>query len=63
MKTSRGKNIIISVSVPEDLTETLGDICSSDGIPRSRIVTQALEAYIRYKYPHMWKILEVHRSV
>ena len=63
MNSGKIRKTIVSVSLPEDLTETLGDICSSDGIPRSRIMTQALEAYIRYKYPHMWKILEVQRSV
>lgn len=57
-----GKVKIISASLPEDLTDVLGDICSSDRIPRSQIITQAVEAYVRYKYPHMWRILEVHRN-
>lgn len=62
MKKSHGKNIIISVSVPEDLTDILGDISSSDGIPRSRLITMAVESYLRVKYPHMARILEVHRN-
>lgn len=53
---------IISASLPEDLIDVLGDISASDGIPRSRLLTQAVEAFIRYRYPHMWKILEVHRN-
>ena len=57
-----GKVKIISVSLPEDLTDVLGDISSSDGVPRSRLITQAVESFVRYKYPHMWKILEVHRN-
>ena len=57
-----GKIKIISASLPEDLTDVLGDISASDGIPRSRIITLAVEAYVRYKYPHMWRILEVHRT-
>lgn len=57
-----GKVKIISASLPEDLTDILGDISSSDRIPRSQIITQAVESYIRIKYPHMWRILEVHRN-
>lgn len=53
---------IISASLPKDLIDVLGDISASDGIPRSRLLTQAVEAFIRYRYPHMWKILEVHRN-
>lgn len=58
-----GKCKIISASLPEDLIDVLVDISASDGIPRSRLLVQALEAFIRYRYPHMWKILEVHRNV
>ena len=58
-----GKCKIISASLPEDLVDVLGDISASDGIPRSRLLVQAVEAFIRYRYPHMWKILEVHRNV
>lgn len=60
MKVGRVK--IISASLPEDLIDVLGDISVSDGITRSHLLTQAAEAFIRYRYPHMWKILEVHRN-
>ena len=57
-----GKIKIISASLPDDLTDILGDISASEGIPRSRLITQAVESYIQIKYPHMWRILEVHRN-
>lgn len=62
MKRSRGKNIIISVSLPEDLNDILGDICQSEGIPRSRIVNMAVESFLRVRYPHMARLLEVTRN-
>ena len=61
MKPGKIRKEIVSVSLPADLNDILGDVCRSDGIPRSRIIVQALEAYIRFRYPHMWKILEVNR--
>lgn len=57
-----GKCNIISVSLPEDLIDVLGDISSSDHIPRSRLINLAVESYLRVRYPHMMKILEVHRN-
>ena len=57
-----GKIKIISASLPADLTDILGDISASEGIPRSRLITQAVESYIQIKYPLMWRILEVHRD-
>lgn len=57
-----GKCKIISASIPDDLLDVLGDISLSDGITRSKLITQAVEAFVRYRYPHMWRILEVHRN-
>ena len=57
-----GKSKIISASLPEDLNDILGDICKSEGIPRSRILAQAVESFIRIKYPHMYRLLEVQRN-
>ena len=57
-----GKVKIISASLPEDLTDILGDISSSQGIPRSKLITQAVETFVRYKYPQLWHLLEVHRN-
>lgn len=57
-----GKCNIISVSMPEDLADVLCDISASEHIPRSRIITMAVESYLRVRYPHMIRILEVHRN-
>ena len=56
------RKMIISVSMPEDLNDILGDVCQSDGIPRSRIITMAVESYLRVRYPHMARLLEVKRN-
>ena len=57
-----GKVKIISASLPADLADILGDISSSQGIPRSRLITQAVETFVRYKYPQLWHLLEVTRN-
>ena len=57
-----GKSKIISASLPADLIDILGDISTSTGITRSRLITQAVEIFIRYKYPQLWQLLEVHRN-
>lgn len=57
-----GKRKVITVSIPVDLLDIMGDISNSDGVPRSRMITMAMESFIRYKYPNMWRILEVNRN-
>ena len=57
-----GKCKIISASLPADLIDILGDISASIGITRSRLITQAVETFVRYKYPQLWQLLEVHRN-
>lgn len=57
-----GKCNIISVSLPEDLIDVLGDISSANHIPRSRLINLAVELYLKVRYPDMMKILEVHRN-
>ena len=56
------RKMIVSISLPEDLNDIVSDICQHDGIPKSRIIVQALEVYIRVKYPEMSKLLEVKRN-
>ena len=56
------RKTIVSISLPEDLNDILGDVCQSDGIPRSRIITLAVESFLRVRYPHMARLLEVKRN-
>ena len=57
-----GKFKIMSVSLPEDLIDVLGDISLSENIPRSRIIKMAVESYLRVRYPHLVRLMEVHRN-
>jgi len=54
----------ISVSVPEEILEALDALAREEGVPRSRIVTEALSLYLRRRaavgareYPTvLWKL-------
>lgn len=54
----------ISVSIPEEILETLDTVAREEGVPRSRIVTEALSLYLRRRvamgakeYPTvLWKL-------
>ena len=52
--------IVISVSVPADLIEILDELGSWQN--RSKLITVALENYVRIKDPTIWKLLEMRRE-
>lgn len=57
---SGSPKIVISVSVPADLIEILDELGS--GQNRSKLITLALENYVRIKDPTIWKLLEMRRE-
>ncbi|RLE72452.1 MAG: hypothetical protein DRJ37_02840 [Thermoprotei archaeon] len=54
----------ISVSIPEEILKTLDAVAREEGVPRSRIITEALSLYLRRRatveareYPTvLWKL-------
>ena len=52
--------IVVSVSVPADLIEILDELGSWQN--RSKLITMALENYVRIKDPTIWKLLEMRRE-
>lgn len=52
---------VISVSIPEDLIDILDELGSWQN--RSKLITLALENYVRIKDPTNWKLLEMRREV
>ena len=52
--------IVVSVSVPADLIEILDELGSWQN--RSKLITMALENYVRIKDPTLWKLLEMRRQ-
>ena len=59
---SGNRKMIISVSLPEDLNDIVSDVCQHYGIPKSRIMVQALELLLRVRYPDMFHLLDVKRG-
>ena len=57
---SGSPKIVISVSVPADLIEILDELGSWQN--RSKLITLALENYVRIKDPTIWKLLEMRRE-
>lgn len=57
---SGSPKIVISVSVPADLIEILDELGSWQN--RSKLITLALESYVRIKDPTLWKLLEIRRE-
>lgn len=51
---------VISVSIPEDLIDILDELGSWQN--RSKLITLALENYVRIKDPTIWKLLEMRRE-
>jgi len=41
----------ISVSIPEELLKALDEVAREEGVPRSRIVVEALSRYLRWRVP------------
>jgi len=41
----------ISISIPEELLEALDELAREEGVPRSRIVVEALSRYLRWHAP------------
>jgi len=41
----------ISVSIPEELFEVLNEVAREEGVPRSKIVAEALIRYLRWRAP------------
>lgn len=58
--SSGSPKIVISVSVPADLIEILDELGSWQN--RSKLITLALENYVRIKDPTIWKLLEMRRE-
>ena len=54
-----GKNVIVSVSIPEDLLKVITARSNETGIPRSRIVTHAIGLYLSLGYPNKLCEMEV----
>ena len=57
---SGSPKIVISVSVPADLIEIMDELGSWQN--RSKLITLALENYVRIKDPTIWKLLEMRRE-
>ena len=53
--------IVVSVSLPADLIEIIDELGSWQN--RSKLITLALENYVRIKDPTIWKLLEMRREV
>ena len=51
---------VISVSIPEDLIDILDELGNWQN--RSKLITLALENYVRIKDPTIWKLLEMRRE-
>lgn len=60
MSSGSSPKIVISVSVPADLIEILDELGSWQN--RSKLITLALENYVRIKDPTIWKLLEMRRE-
>lgn len=41
----------ISVSIPEELLEVLNEVAREEGVPRSKIIVEALTGYLRRRAP------------
>lgn len=59
---SWNRKLVVSCSIPEDLNDILNDVCTNDGVPKSRLIVQALELLLRVKYPAMSQLLDVKRN-
>ena len=60
MSSGSSPKMVISVSVPADLIEILDELGSWQN--RSKLITLALENYVRIKDPTIWKLLEMRRE-
>ena len=59
MNSGRPK-IVVSVSLPADLINIIDELGSWQN--RSKLITMALENYVRIKDPTIWKLLEMRRE-
>lgn len=57
---SGSPKIVVSVSLPADLIQIIDELGSWQN--RSKLITMALENYVRIKDPTIWKLLEMRRE-
>lgn len=57
---SGNPKIVVSVSLPADLIQIIDELGSWQN--RSKLITLALENYVRIKDPTIWKLLEMRRE-
>ena len=57
---SGSPKIVVSVSLPADLINIIDELGSWQN--RSKLITMALENYVRIKDPTIWKLLEMRRE-
>ena len=57
---SGSPKIVVSVSLPADLIQIIDELGSWQN--RSKLITLALENYVRIKDPTIWKLLEMRRE-
>lgn len=58
--SSGSPKIVVSVSLPADLINIIDELGSWQN--RSKLITMALENYVRIKDPTIWKLLEMRRE-
>lgn len=60
MNSGSSPKIVVSVSLPADLIQIIDELGSWQN--RSKLITLALENYVRIKDPTIWKLLEMRRE-
>lgn len=60
MNSGSSPKIVVSVSLPADLINIIDEMGSWQN--RSKLISMALENYVRIKDPTLWKLLEMRRE-
>ena len=60
MNSGSSPKIVVSVSLPADLINIIDELGSWQN--RSKLITMALENYVRIKDPTIWKLLEMRKE-